>query len=273
MGEPTQEEIERAAAEWIAALREHESMSSETRDRLQRRIESSLEALDEDDVGERVVPLRSRSRARALPWIGAGVALAAAAALAFALGRGGYLLPYAGGPIERAEAPYGQVTGRDAPGRVEARAKSSSPRASSSALPEDDLEEVVEPRGVSSASSRSRPKSARDEPVKRALAEAPSPDAPPTRAPTLAEETEALRGVRRALAAGEPARALELLQAYERRFAAGVLVEERGALRVIALCEADLRAQGRAEARRFLERYPSSALATRVREACRAGHD
>jgi hypothetical protein len=90
---------------------------------------------------------------------------------------------------------------------------------------------------------------------------APSADA-------LAEETRLLREADAATRAGEPSRALTLLEEHARRFPRGVLGEERDAERVLALCAAGRTADARAAGQRFLAARPGSALAGRVRASC-----
>ena len=105
-----------------------------------------------------------------------------------------------------------------------------------------------------------------------------NPAAPPTparsaanpRAGTLDEETRLVRGADAALRAGDPALALALLDDHARSFPNGVLAEERAAERVLALCAGGRAADARAAADAFLRERPGSALAPRVRSACKA---
>jgi outer membrane protein assembly factor BamD (BamD/ComL family) len=87
---------------------------------------------------------------------------------------------------------------------------------------------------------------------------------------TLAEETRLLSRARTDLLEGQPEQALERLGEHARRFPAGLLAEERQALRAVALCEAGHDADGEAAARSFLREHPHAALAQRVRSACLA---
>jgi hypothetical protein len=112
-----------------------------------------------------------------------------------------------------------------------------------------------------------------DQPSARARRERTAPSPEPIETDSLAEETELLRQARRAVAAGDPHRALALLDTCARRFPNGVLIEERAALRVITLCEAGETSRGRDAARAFARTYPASALSTRVRDACESTHD
>jgi len=92
--------------------------------------------------------------------------------------------------------------------------------------------------------------------------------AEPPREPSLAEEMQHMRPAQLALGAGDPQRALELLEVYARTFPGGRLYEEYLALRAIALCSAGPAPAGRAEASSFLAERPRSMLAERVRGAC-----
>ncbi|HWB80963.1 MAG TPA: hypothetical protein VG755_38635 [Nannocystaceae bacterium] len=84
----------------------------------------------------------------------------------------------------------------------------------------------------------------------------------------LARELALLQRARVALGRGDPEAALGVLAEHERSFPDGELVEERRAVRIIALCDAGKAPQGRAEARAFLAGHPSSTLAGRIRSAC-----
>ncbi|MCA9713398.1 MAG: hypothetical protein KC468_01750, partial [Myxococcales bacterium] len=218
--------------------------------------------------GAEVFALAPSSRRAALPWVGLGLALATAAALALVFGGGGRLVNFGDGPIERVEAPFEHASD-SAPLPARARhggvnAASSGTRVTLEPSPDEPPpSELASPRPPTSSRPDDAPTGARLGPA--------SARAEPPATSSLAAETEALRRVRSELSRGEPARALELLDDHARRFPAGVLVEERAALRVVALCDAGRRADGRAAAGRFLARYPSSALAGRVRAACPAG--
>ena len=92
---------------------------------------------------------------------------------------------------------------------------------------------------------------------------------PPSKA-SIAQETELLAGVQRAIQQGRPASALAMLNRYDREFPAGALREESIASRVVALCDfgrGDDAARWRTE---FFRRYPNSPLSARVRAACQS---
>jgi hypothetical protein len=87
---------------------------------------------------------------------------------------------------------------------------------------------------------------------------------PPT---TIEAEARMLRDGIAALHAGNPAGALALFDEHARRYADGVLAEERSAERVIALHELGRTAEANAAAAAFLHAYPGSHLAARIRAA------
>lgn len=104
-------------------------------------------------------------------------------------------------------------------------------------------------------------------------AEGPAPTPPPVRPPPkkgmLREEVALLQSAHQALHAGDPTRALAVLDEHAAKHPSGALGQERAALRIDALCRLGRADEARAEARRFLERAPDSLLAERVRNACR----
>jgi hypothetical protein len=86
----------------------------------------------------------------------------------------------------------------------------------------------------------------------------------------LPEEMALLAASNAELRGGDAARALALLDDYDRRYPAGVLREEVLATRVIARCQIGLEpdAAARHAADTFLRRHPASPLASRVRSSC-----
>jgi hypothetical protein len=102
----------------------------------------------------------------------------------------------------------------------------------------------------------------------RAESPASAPVAVPALPDALRAETEALRSAQQALRDGEPQRALRLLDEQDRSFRAGLLQQERAAARVLALCQAGMANEARAQALRFERLWPKSALLGRVRAAC-----
>jgi hypothetical protein len=90
--------------------------------------------------------------------------------------------------------------------------------------------------------------------------------APPTS--SLAAELAMLQRARRALNARNGRLALGIVQDLDEQFPKGVLIEERSATRVLSLCQLERVDEARGVARAFLERYPVSVYAERVRRSC-----
>ena len=89
----------------------------------------------------------------------------------------------------------------------------------------------------------------------------------------LAAELRLIQSASRALAAGRPRDALEALARHETLYGSGGLAEERDGLTALAQCAAGDVQAARASASRFLRRYPTAALAERVRSAAHCAHD
>lgn len=115
----------------------------------------------------------------------------------------------------------------------------------------------VEPPPIAAAATTRRSRSA--------TARAPEPTPP---AATLDDEAALLRAANRALGAGDTALALARLSEHASRFERGTLAQDRDALRVVVLCRAGRRSDAVAARKRFLERWPQSVHASRVRAAC-----
>jgi hypothetical protein len=96
---------------------------------------------------------------------------------------------------------------------------------------------------------------------------APVPSAASTES-SLAAELAMLQRARRALAAENGGLALGIVEELDERFPRGLLLEERTATRVLSLCKLERVDAARREALRFLERYPASVYAERVRQSC-----
>jgi hypothetical protein len=105
----------------------------------------------------------------------------------------------------------------------------------------------------------------------RAPAAGVEEDAPEASAPAavhaamLREELGALDHARLALASGNARRALDQLDAYDRRFPEGRLQVEAEVLRIDALAKLGHNDVARQHAEAFLKQHPNSVLATRVR--------
>jgi hypothetical protein len=84
--------------------------------------------------------------------------------------------------------------------------------------------------------------------------------------PTSAGEYRLLRAARQALA-DRPARAMELVDEHARRFAHGMLAQEREAIAVDALVQLGREGQARARAQAFFVAYPSSPYRSRIERA------
>jgi len=105
------------------------------------------------------------------------------------------------------------------------------------------------------------------EPVDSLPATAPRPSSSGPSS-TLAEERSLVERAQLALRDGNPARALELLDQHARRYPAGLLVEERRAARVLALCRLGRLDAAKDESNRLVAETPDSPLAPRVRRSC-----
>lgn len=98
-----------------------------------------------------------------------------------------------------------------------------------------------------------------------------SVNAPAPHPSSLAEENALLRSAHDAIAAGDPARALRLLDEDAARFPSSAMEPERSAERVFAFCAEQNTDAARAAAGTFLSAHPTGPLAMRVRESC-GGH-
>ncbi len=85
---------------------------------------------------------------------------------------------------------------------------------------------------------------------------------------SLAQETPYLEKAQLHLQNGRAKSALDILARYSAQFPDGVLAQEAGAARIIALCSLGREAQARGHLREFEERYRGSLLAPRLRQAC-----
>jgi TolA-binding protein len=83
--------------------------------------------------------------------------------------------------------------------------------------------------------------------------------------PDLQAEVAALDAARQALAQGDGARSLALINAYQQKFPRGSLGIEASVLRIDALQRAGRNAEAKQRARAFVRRFPKSPQAERVR--------
>ena len=89
---------------------------------------------------------------------------------------------------------------------------------------------------------------------------------------TLDQEVSLLREAHDALSAGDPNRALALLDEHAHRFPQSALEPERSAERVFAYCAENASDAARGAASSFLAAHPAGPLADRVRASC-GGHE
>jgi hypothetical protein len=140
--------------------------------------------------------------------------------------------------------------------------------AATPAAPSPEAPSLDEPPGQSAAdadAARNRALGA-----SRARAARRTPAAPAQPESSLAVELAMLQRARRALNAENGRLALGIVEELDERFPKGVLVEERSATRILSLCQLERAAEAEQAARDFLERYPSSVYAERVRQSCAA---
>lgn len=84
----------------------------------------------------------------------------------------------------------------------------------------------------------------------------------------IGRELQLLTAASESVKRGEHEAALAALHTHAREYPSGSLVEDREALRVIALCGAGRMTDGARAARAFTERFPSSVHTKRALEAC-----
>lgn len=239
-----------AARTALAALRAEDDLAAEVRARMWSRLAAAAEEDVLQDMSSRSAPPARGRRGGLL----LGLAIAAGLTIA--------LLGLQRGAQPIAVAPRADAAAYGGPGAAERSARA----AQASANPAPPTSAVPVPED--SPTSRPEP-----DPTPRRKSSPVLEDMPVT-APTasaLAAEAALLQRAQTALAAGVPASALVQLEQHAREFPTGVLVQEREALRVVALCAAGREPEGRAEAAIFLRAHAGSVLAERVRGACDEG--
>jgi len=172
-----------------------------------------------------------------LKWLGVGAGLAATAGV----------VGYATQVARQASVPAATGTSSRAP---------DAPRSSATVDP------VAAPLQLPTAARDPVP------PAPTARSAAPAAAGGAARAPagtSLDEEVFAIDQARRALAGGDPAAALRLVDAYDVRYRGGALAQESAELRVEALYRAGRRAQADTLAARFLAEHPASPYARVIR--------
>jgi len=160
----------------------------------------------------------------------------------------------------------------ESPRAAEATAPSSPPSDAPPAapLPETDDGQRPTASGASQAQAAADADAARRRGLAAVRARAARSSPPVQPESSLAAELAMLQRARRALNADNGRLALGIVQELDERFPKGVLVEERNATRILSLCQLERVAEAKQAARDFLERYPSSVYAERVRQSCAA---
>lgn len=92
-----------------------------------------------------------------------------------------------------------------------------------------------------------------------------------TRADRLAEEVAILSRATSELHSGRPAGALRALDEHQRKFPRGLLVEERRAARVQALCALGRKSEAKPELERLVKSAPQSPTTLRAKQVCGSG--
>jgi TolA-binding protein len=219
-------------------------------------IAAARNALDPTDVQ------RARVRRGLDAKLAAGVAaplLAASTALAATLKVGATVVTVAlvGTGVVFVAAP--QLLHRAAPPAVlPARPAAKSPAPAPAVAPQA----PPAPSGPAVADPRPAVAHPRAAPHRREASPAPSGD--------LAGELGLLTQANAATKQGDVARADELLRAYDQRYPAGQLAQERAAAGILVQCAAGRVPEARKAARRFLERWPRSPLVARIQSSCAA---
>jgi hypothetical protein len=133
--------------------------------------------------------------------------------------------------------------------------------------PEPQPEPEVVPEVTADASIEMAPEDVPDPaPKPRAKRKVEAPALSP--ADSLREERALIARASDALRDGDGAAALAAVKEHQRRFPDGLLIEERSAARVQALCALGRTADGTSAREAFLARWPRSVHAAKVRAAC-----
>jgi len=183
--------------------------------------------------------------------IGWGLSLAAAAALVFAIARDNVDRP----SIVMSAEQSGALVARGAP-MLEHPGESSKSGPPEAPAPS--------PSSVEGSGAKHEKEERRAKPLQ---AESGKADAGPSRSEarsTLAVQLEQIKRARAALRAGEPIRALSLLDAYTARSGGGELGAEASLLRIEALAASGRRAEAARLARKFAVDHPNSPLIDRA---------
>jgi TolA-binding protein len=139
------------------------------------------------------------------------------------------------------------------------------PLAAPAAAPNTEDAAPLPPAVAPAAADESEPEP-EPEPVQPAAAPERRADPAPTPTPTsITAELNAIDAARSAVAAGDGARALELLDDHARRFPRGRLQLEAEVLRIEALARSGKAAVAKQRAKAFVERHPNSVFTPRVK--------
>ena len=132
---------------------------------------------------------------------------------------------------------------------------------------EPDVERLEQPNAERAPQEARLPEPRRREPVALQL---PREDSVKDGEDSVKDEAALLASARAAIGSGDAELALERLDEHAIRFPRGVLVQERRAARVLALCASGRASEARAAAEAFIAENPRSPLVSSVRRACSA---
>jgi hypothetical protein len=268
------EELSPAVAELLEDYAQDEAPSERLRRRMLRELNHSVESGVEplfpaDDVD----PTGSgpHRRGRRAAWGVAAIALAAGVA---ALAWSGYDAS-AGSSVDRQpnaaqDLVDRQSTTHDATMRNVSKGERRSPATAPIVSPEQPEQPEPEPEPLPELADEAPPPVTQR--TKRSRSGKSKSDAPgdsePRPSSRLDEEAASLAAARRALNQGNHASALKRLRGHEKRFANGLLAQEREVLFVQALCKAGKHAAAKKRAAKFKKRFPNSPHAATVSETC-----
>lgn len=124
-----------------------------------------------------------------------------------------------------------------------------------------------QPRAVK-APPASPPKAKPEPSVQNGSEQGDSGDDSSSALASLRQEHRLIRGAKRALTKGNPALALQILTDHAEAFPSGQLVQERSALRLVALCKLGRHPSAERERANFQARWPKSPHNATIRGAC-----
>ncbi len=254
-------DLDEDAAGLLAAYRAEEAMPAPTRARVWQRIERDVRASAAPSAGLRPA-MRAPPRARRTAI--AVVALVAAAGLAW----------FGAQELQRDSSPRAQeALDSYAPTQAPNTAVEGHPPANA-AVPTGETSAPAPAPAIAPSIPTAAPTSptVRDvdpvPPSRRTPSPREAEGASIDQGDPLAAEAGLVREAQAALTRGGAEQALDLLSRCAREFPRGALLEERAALRVLALCAAGKAKLARREAAAFARRHGASPLAPRVAAAC-----